>query len=42
VTLGALGVNDASPYVLDCADIDDTDGVAFEITIVCTTEVAPE
>jgi hypothetical protein len=25
---------------LDCADIDDTDGVAFEIEIVCTTEVA--
>jgi hypothetical protein len=40
VAVGAVGVNDESPYVLDCADIDDTVGVAFETVIVFTTAVA--
>ena len=33
-------MNDDSPYVFDCADIDDTVGVAFETVIVFTTAVA--
>ena len=37
-----MGVNDASPYVLDWVDIDDTVGVAFDTVIVLTTDVAAE
>ena len=40
VTVGAAGVNDESPYVFDCADIDDTVGVAFDTVTEYVTEVA--
>ncbi len=40
VAVGAVGVNDESPYVLDCADIDDTVGVAFETVMDRVTDVA--